>query len=306
VAPGAAPEATPATAPATTPAGAAAATPAVPAAPRAPDSARGGRLYDSWRTERKLSSTLAFDSPATPEPDGKGGPNGNGTLNDGRGRTMLNSGHDYRLRSFFGWDLRGKQGLSGPKYHGEKFVLEHNLLEDTRSFEDLRTWLAQGDEQLPAYGQVLNDQDLDDLAAFLVESRDGRVARPEQVFQLDASTPGNYRLRAGADAARGAELFGFVCSDCHGNDGRKLPFDAGHTLGTFARERGYEAWFKIQNGLAGSPMKGQIVAKTGADAAQDVLDLLAALCDRKQFPRRDFVGVSDAPDGDPRCGKYLK
>jgi hypothetical protein len=280
--------------------------PAAPAAPQAPDSARGGRLYDSWRTERKLSSTLAFDSAATPALDGKGGPNGNGTLNDGRGRPMPNTGHDYRLRSFFGWDLRGKEGISGPAYHGESFVLERNLLEDKRSFAELRSWLSQGDEQIPAYGEVLNDQDLDDLTAFLVESRDGRITRPEQVFQLDASAPGNYRLRAGADAARGAELFGFVCADCHGKDGRTLPFDAGHTLGTFARSRGFDAWLKIQNGLAGSPMKGQIVAKTGADAAQDVLDLLAALCDRRQFPGRDFVGVGDVPDGDPRCGKYLK
>ncbi len=275
-------------------------------APRPPDAARGGRLYDSWRTERKLSSTISFDAASTPELDGKGGPNGNGTLNDGSGRPLPNTGHDYRLRSFFGWDLRGKQGLSGPDYQGESHVLERNLLADERSAEELRAWLASGDEQLPAYGEVLNAQDLDDLTAFLVQSREGKLARPEQVFQLDTKAPGNYRLRDGADPERGAELFTFVCSDCHGNDGRKLPFDAGHTLGTFARARGYEAWFKIQNGLAGSPMKGQIVAQSGADAAQTVLDLLAALCDRKQFPGRDFVGVQDVPDGDPRCGKYLK
>lgn len=279
---------------------------AEPAAARPPDPARGGRLYDSWRTERKLSSTFAFDSPSTPELDGKGGPNGNGTLNDGRGRPMPNTGHDYRLRSFFGWDLRGKLGVSGPAYHGERHVLERNLLEDQRTPEQLRSWLERGDEQLPAYGQVLNAQDLDDLTAFLVQSREGRIARPEQVFQLDESAPGSYRLRTGANPARGAELFSFVCSDCHGNDGRKLPFDAGHTLGTYSRTRGFEAWFKIQNGLAGSPMKGQIAEQTGADASQTVLDLLAALCDRRQFPGRDFVGIQDVPDGDPRCGKYLK
>lgn len=280
--------------------------PAAAARPAAPDPERGGRLYDSWRTERKLSSTLTFDVPGTPELDGKGGPNGNGTLNDGLGRPMPNTGHDYRLRSFFGWDLRGKQGLSGPAHHAEPHVLKRNLLEDTRSPAEIRRWLEQGDEQLPAYGQVLTGQDLDDLTAFLVQSREGKLARPEQVFQLDASAPGGYRLRAGADAARGAELFDLACSGCHGDDGRKLPFDAGHTLGTHARTRAYEAWFKIQNGLAGSPMLGQIAAETGAEAAQTVLDLLATLCDRQQFPGRDFVGVEDVPDGDPRCGKYLK
>lgn len=219
---------------------------------------------------------------------------------------MPNTGHDYRLRSFFGWDLRGKQGVSGPGYHGESHVLERNLLEDERTPEEIRSWLERGDEQLPAYGQVLTPQDLDDLTAFLLESRQGRSSRPEQVFQLDASAPGKYRLRAGADAARGAELFDFVCSDCHGSDGRRLPFDAGHTLGTYSRTRGYEAWFKIQNGLAGSPMKGQVAEQTSADASRFVLDVLAALCDRKQFPGRDFVGIQDVPDGDPRCGNYLK
>ena len=87
---------------------------------------------------------------------------------------------------------------------------------------------------------------------------------------------------------------------------RAVFFDAGHTLGTYARMRGFEAWFKIQNGVAGSPMKGQVVAANGADASQTVLDLLAALCDRAQFPGRDFVGVADVSDGDPRCGPYLK
>src|SRR5688572_28748031 len=120
-------------------------TPVAPGAPQPPDFARGGRLYDSWRTERKLSSSLAFDSAATPELDGRGGPNGNGTLNDGRGRPMPNTGHDYRLRSFFGWDLRGKQGVSGPRYLNESHVLDRNLLEDQRSPEEIRRWLEQGD-----------------------------------------------------------------------------------------------------------------------------------------------------------------
>ena len=39
-----------------------------------PDHARGGRLYDSWRTERKLSSIYTYDQALTPELDGKGGP----------------------------------------------------------------------------------------------------------------------------------------------------------------------------------------------------------------------------------------
>jgi hypothetical protein len=293
--PPAAPTAPGASAPASAPASTAA----------APDAERGGRLYDSWRTERRLSASFSYDLPGTPTPDGKGGPNGNGTLNDGRGRPMLNTGHDYRLLSWFGWDLRGKQGEAGPAYHASPFALERNLLEDTRSPAEIRDWLAHGDEQIPAYGEVLDARDLDDLTAFLVQSRDGSIARPEQVFALDARAPGNYTLLPGADVARGHELFSFVCSDCHGKDGRELNIDQGGTVGAYARARGYEAWFKIQNGIAGSPMKGQITEPTGAAAAQNLLDLLAALCDRQLFPKHRSGGV-DVPDGDPRCGAYLK
>ena len=44
---------------------------------------------------------------------------------------------------------------------------------------EIRAWLAQGDAQIPAYGQVLDEQDLDDLSEFLVRSRAGAIARPE-------------------------------------------------------------------------------------------------------------------------------
>ena len=292
--------AAPSLAPASAPAGAAS------AAPAALDPARGGRLFDSWRTERRLSHRYEYDQPGTVEPDGKGGPNGNGTLNDGLGRPMLNPGHDYRLRSFFGWDLRGKQGLSGAAYHAEPFALERNLLEDRRSPEEIRAWLAHGDEHIPAYGEVLDERDLADLTAFLVQSRDGAIARPEQVYRIASDAPRNYSLLPGADAARGHELFGFVCADCHGKDGRDLPLDGGYSLGSFARTRAEEAWFKIQNGLAGSPMKGQVSEASGKDAARVVLDLLAALCDRERFPPAASSRTNDVADGDARCGPYLK
>jgi len=295
----------PAAAPAAVSAPAMPTAPTTSAAPTTPDRARGGRLYDSWRTERRLSSRYEYDRAGTVEPDGKGGPNGNGTLNDGLGRAMLNPGHDYRLKNFFGWDLRGKQGLSGPAYHAEPFVLERNLLEDPRSAEEIQAWLAHGDEQIPAYGQVLDERDLADLTAFLVQSRDAGIARPEQVYRIASDAPRNYSLQPGADLAHGHELFEFVCADCHGKDGRELPLDGGFSLGSFARARADEAWFKIQNGLAGSPMQG-IGEPSGEQAARTVLDLLAALCDRERFPPAASNRANDVAEGDARCGAYLK
>jgi mono/diheme cytochrome c family protein len=139
-----------------------------------------------------------------------------------------------------------------------------------------------------------------------VQSRDGSIARPEQVYRIVRDTPRNYALLPGADAAQGHEFFGFMCSDCHGKDGRDLPLDGGFSLGSFARARADEAWFKIQNGLAGSPMKGMVSEPSGERAARTVLEMLAALCDRERFLPAASNRANDVPDGDPRCGAYLK
>ncbi len=139
-----------------------------------------------------------------------------------------------------------------------------------------------------------------------MQSRDGSIARPEQVYRIVRDTPRNYALLPGADAAQGHEFFGFMCSDCHGKDGRDLPLDGGFSLGSFARARADEAWFKIQNGLAGSPMKGMVSEPSGERAARTVLEMLAALCDRERFLPAASNRANDVPDGDPRCGAYLK
>jgi len=66
------------------------------------DDARGGRLFDNWRAEKKLENAFVPDSSKTPELDGRGGPNGNGTLNSGSGQPMANTGHDFRLKNLYG------------------------------------------------------------------------------------------------------------------------------------------------------------------------------------------------------------
>jgi cytochrome c553 len=276
-----------------------------PTFPRGDDS-RGGRLFDNWRSERKLSQAFVPDSAKTPAPDGKGGPNGNGTLNDSAGRLLLNTGHDYRLKNLFGWDLRGAEGVYGPAYQNKSYVLARNLLADQRSPEEIRRWLAEGDEQLPAYGQVLDAQDLIDLTTFLVKTRDSALARPDHVYRLEPAAPKNYTLIAGADAARGQERFGRTCAECHGKDGREFAIDGSETVGTLARSSAYEIWFKIQHGHPGSPMKRQVSEATGSDNGRAVLEILAALCDRRVFPALPGKASEDVPDGDVRCGGYLR
>lgn len=272
--------------------------------PVGPDDARGGRLYDNWRSEKRLGDSFAPDSAKTPELDGEGGPNGNGTLNDAQGKPMPNTGHDYRLKNLFGWDLRGARGIYGADYQKKAYVLEQDLLADARPAAELRAWLAEGGPGLPAFGAVLDARDLDDLVAFLLKTRSKELVTPDLVFELDQAAPKGFRLLPGGDAARGKQRFAERCSKCHGEDGRKLPIDEVESAGTISRSSGYEIWFKIAHGQPGTEMGRQLSDTGGAEQARAVLDLFAALCDRKAFPA--LAGGKDVPDGDARCGAYLR
>lgn len=271
---------------------------------RKPDSARGGRLFDNWRAEKKLGKSFVPDSSKTPELDGQGGPNGNGTLTAASGAPVPNTGHDYRLKNFFGWDLRGAAGIYGRELQNKSYVLPHDLLSDTRSAEELRAWLTTGDEQLPGFGQVLDATDIEDLAAYLLETRQGQLARPDHLFRLEASVPKSYVLLPGGDAARGRTRYAETCAACHGSDGREIPIDETESVGSLSRTSGYEVWFKIVSGQPGTDMGRQVDAASGPEQERAVLDLLAALCDRRAFP--PLESEHDVPDGDLRCGAYLE
>jgi mono/diheme cytochrome c family protein len=267
------------------------------------DDGLGGRLFDRFYEGKEFSP----DDKKTPGvADGKGGPLSNGTLVLADGTPLLNdAGHDYRLKNFFGWDLRGSDGTYGPRYQNKSYVLPVNLLDPTRTPEALSALLAKGEGKLPGYASVLSAEEIDEIVQLAVGMRDGRLPGPDQVWTLSEGTPGNYRLRPGADAERGKKLFAERCSKCHGSDGTKLLFDDGEfSLGSHSRQKAYEDWFKILNGQPGTEMK-RFVTGTGAEMGQQILDILAALCDTKAFPLGNAKG-SDAPAGDPRCGDYLK
>lgn len=258
------------------------------------DDARGGRLFDKWYAELELDF----------EPGVSGGPHGDGTVRAADGRLYDHEGHQYRIKNLFGWDLRGAQGVYGAQYQKKAHVLSHNLLEDTRSVDELAQWLSQGDEDVPAFGTVMDDAALRDVAEFIVAVREGRLPRPEQIWTLSVDAPSNYVLNEGADVEQGAALYAERCAGCHGADGRDIAIDEVLSLGAFARTKAYEGWLKILNGHPGSEMHRMIEFGSGEEGAAQILDVLASLCDRSSFPPID--GQQDVPDGDPRCGTYLR
>lgn len=257
-----------------------AAAPSSPLAASAPTgSERGGRAYDQWRADPAARKATLPDAP-----------------------------HQYRLKNLYGWDLRGSAGVYGPKHQAKPYVLARDWLTSTESVDRVAAILRDGDPAagLPAFGAMVDDVALEAIATFIVDVRDGRLARPDWIWTLSEGTPGNYTLNEGGDPVRGAQLFAERCSDCHGDDGTTILFDDGaFTLGTHSRQKAYEDWMKILNGQPGADMRRQVVSEDGKAQAQEILDVLAALCDRTRFPK-GAATAADVGDGDPRCGAYLR
>jgi len=260
----------------------------------APDDARGGRLYDKW------SSETATDL----DPGKAGGARGDGTLLNTAGDVVDPSGHGYRLKNLFGWDMRGAEGIYGPAYQNKPYVLSTNLLAQTQSEDELIAWLRAGDEGLPALAEVLDDAALRDLAAFIAKTQRGDLPGPDKFFTLSADAPKNYVLVPGGDAAAGKPVYANSCAGCHGADGTSIVIDDTLSLGAFMRTKAYEGWFKVVHGHPGSPMGREIEFSSADEAAEITLGIIAALCDREAYP--PLAGQSDVADGDVRCGAYLQ
>lgn len=278
-----------------------------PATP-AIDTALGGRLFDRFYGKEPPFSAFVPDSSKTRGAlDGQGGPSGNGTLKLGSGEAMSNdAGHDYRLKNFFGWDLKGREGIYGPSAMAKGYAVSRNLLGGRETQADLVLLFTKGDREIPAYGDVLTPPQIEAMAAFVLGVRDGALPHPDQIFTSKPPAQGHYALLPGGDSVRGKAHIKERCSSCHGDDGTKMLFDDGaYSLGSHARQKAYEDWHKILNGQPGSPMDRQVRGSTGKEMAQELLDILAALCDRGAFPPGKAT-AKDVEDGDGRCGAYLK
>ena len=221
--------------------------------------------------------------------------------------SVPNDGHDYRLKNLFGWDLRGASGIYGPDYAAKSYVLPIDLMERPGSHADLAEWFTSGGEGLPPYGEVLAADQIDDMAAFVVAMRTNQIPRASDIWELSETAPSNYELLSGADPEAGHEAYASTCAACHGADGTlELIEDEEFTLGSFARQKAYEGWYKVLAGHPGSTMGAQVPADLSvADQAAWILDVFAALCDREAYPVTGASG-EDVEDGDPRCGEYLR
>ncbi len=268
----------------------------------------GGRVYDKFYVVTAHQSFVPDKKNTKGVADGTGGPSGDGSAVGSDGKVLLNDGgHGFRLKNFFGWDLKGRAGIYGPDYKNKKSARSENLMSDARTEAELLRWLQEGSaDGLPAYKHMLKADHLRAAVGFIVAMRDGKLPRADDIWQLAKGSPGNYKLREGADVNAGKGHFEKKCSGCHGANGTRIALHGGaQSLGAMARGAAYEAWFKILAGHPGTKMRTQVPA--GLDrkqAAKFILDTLAALCDRTAFPRLE--GGKDVKDGDPRCGAYLK
>ncbi len=268
----------------------------------------GGRLFDMWYDE--VDTGFTPDDPRTPAVDGTGGPNGDGTLNGADGQPIANTGHDYRLKNLFGWDLRGDAGIYGRAFQAKEFILPSGPLSPQHAAASRAQWIGRmtdGERGLPAYGDVLNAAAIEALVDYMLAVRDGLLPHPDDLYVLSTDAPKGFILAAGGDAARGREFYQAQCAECHGDDATKILFDNGEqTLGMHARYYGYAIAMITLAGEPGSEMGPQLTAGlTAAEQTTTLLDLLAALCDRTRYPR-GAASDPDVPDDDPRCREYLR
>jgi len=247
--------------------------------------ARGGRLFDDWA--KATGTGFRPDDPRTADLDGEGGPFGNGTLPDHTGRPMPNTGHDYRLATLLGRDLRGASGAHETCAQGESGLLVPDLLADTDSAAQWLARLRLGEDGIPAYGTVLDDAALHDLVGFLLAVRDGQLPSPSALVVPSAGTRCGFELTAHGDAARGRRLHTAECANCHGEDGRSLSLggSAKLSLGDFVRNRAPEAWYVMLSGKAGTSMPGLLESSLEPAALASALaDLFAAYAETQRFP----------------------
>jgi len=268
----------------------------------------GGRLFDMWYDE--IDGEFVPDDAETPEIDGRGGPNRNGTLNGVDGKPIANTGHDYRLKNLFGWDMRGDAGIYGRDYQAKPWVLPSGPLSPQHARTSRSQWIARvtnGEGGLPAYGDVMSTAEIEAVVDFMLAVRDGRTAHPDNLYRLSTESPNGFVLAPGGDADRGHKLYDAQCAECHGTDATQIIFDNGEqSLGQHARYYGYAVAMIALSGEPGSDMGPELSLNLSvAEQTSALLDLFAALCDRERYPRGAATDP-DVPDGDPRCGAYLR
>ncbi|OAN43699.1 hypothetical protein A6A04_21175 [Paramagnetospirillum marisnigri] len=200
--------------------------------------ARGGRLYDKFWAENKLSKPTE-DHPAYPNKGGK------------YGKEV-----SWRCKECHGWDYLGKDGAYATGGHatGIKGI-------QGAAGRDPAAIAAVLRDKTHGYTEAhLSDRDVTDLALFVSK---GQIEMTKFVDYGAKKTKG--------DAVKGEQYFGTVCAGCHGMDGKKIT--NAEPLG--AVQNPQEMMHKVMNGQAGEAMPALRLfgPQVSADLVSHVLTL---------------------------------
>ncbi len=179
--------------------------------------ARGGRLYDKWY------KVIKVEAPKEPH---KLYPAANAKM-------AADAANNWRCKECHGWDGLGAAGAYKEGSHASGIKGINGMIggDPAKVVE-----LLKGDH---AYGDKLAEQDLTDLANFVVAG------------QIDFTKYVSADKKIIGDAAVGKQIFETVCMNCHGPDG-KLPKDM-PPLGSLTSNP-WEVMHKVLNGQPGEVM----------------------------------------------------
>lgn len=223
----------------------------LPALPAAADEtlssiARGGRLYDNWWRE------LDERPPTDRHPSY---PLGSWAAND--------APRSWRCVECHGWDYRGAAGQLGK---GERFTGIRGIT--GLAGADPAKVLAILKDRQHGYGEVMDSQDLADLAIFVARGQTPLMAR------VDANSG-----KVDTDPKPAAPIYLTVCASCHGIDGHAMA--SVPPLGDLARKDPWQTLHNILNGHAGGVMPSL--------RALDEHDILATLAYLQNLPETSLV-----------------
>jgi mono/diheme cytochrome c family protein len=174
---------------------------------------RGGRLYDHWQKEIKVSAPKASQG-AYPADKG----------------FAADPENNWRCKECHGWDYLGSDGAYG---QGRHFTGIKGIRGMTGApNEDIVTLLKDKNH---SYSGLLNEKDLKDLANFVSNGQ----------IDIDAFIDRTTR-KAKGDSSKHQEYYDSICANCHGSDGMKITTIP--PLGETSRVNPGKTLHKILNG----------------------------------------------------------
>jgi hypothetical protein len=234
------------------------------------DVIRGAQLYDKW------FGVLGVEPPSGDMPIWS------------RQTTNTRSGPDtWRCVECHGWDYRGAQGAYASGSHQTGFPDVKTLAAEL-SPEEIVGHLKGSKDPAHNFSAYLDDTALTQLAIFL---KNGTIDDTEYINPVSLQV-------IGGDAAHGKQLFTSTCTECHGEDGKKIVFrteGVDEYLGSVANRDPWRFLHRTRFGTAGTAMPvGMTLGWTPADG-RDILAYAQTLPTGGEIPAEE----PNAPSGEP-------